>query len=337
MNFEFVVYGASLEGLLVAADLHKKGRQVCVVEPTAKMGGTFAPVEFRETTVKNILSSTADGEETRALFGNAFPTDFAPTTFEKGHFEPFVGFGENAPKAVNCLKDFSFSNRIQPELGVDSFVQSFAALGIPTRLQTSITNVTFDGSRVTEVTLNEKETLKMQNLIYALAPDEITEIIDKNMFSAKALTKLSKGDYYSALQLSLVHGKPISDKKEIHFLYGTQKDPIVSVGHFVENTSQWISLIPTDSLNIHEEGTHILKEMKRQMKRAYPEIFDHVVFEKIALLPKVFGHTDFKSKEFGRLENMENLVLCSHHLLEGASPLANAYQAAHQTLATLGA
>lgn len=339
-QFDFVVYGATLEGLLAGYYLHQKGFRTLLLEPSDKVGGFLAAVENSKVSISSLFSSLPDNETSNELLDWVKSHIFSdlkiskkslpPTTFEKGGFTPFVGFGDSAPKEVDYLQDFLFAARLEIEPNLNDLIKSILASGLEIRYNSTLTSLKIENARVTEITINGKNILTTENLIYAENPVGIIEFFDtenKDAVSQKALARISKASFWSTLQLSMAHKTPVTDKDEIHVLYGTQKNPIVSIGQFCGHTSQWISFISADSTDINEEGVQILKEMKRQIKRAYPEALNDLEFDKIALWPKTHGHVDLKAKSFGQLEGIENIRLCSNHLVPLTNPFLGALNA----------
>lgn len=345
-QFDFIVNGATLEGLLVGYYLFQKGFKTLVLESSDKAGGFFAAVENSKASIPSVFTTPSYDENSVRLadwIKSNFPFDLEitkkslpPTTFEKGHFEPFVGFGENAPKEVDFLQDFIFAHRLSFSPSVSDWIKSILTSGLEIRYNSTLTSIQVSEGKITGITINDKENLSAENYIYAQNPADLVDFFDQesenpNALSQKVLSRLSKGTFWSTLQLSMAHKNPVTDKEEVHVLYGTQKNPVVSVGQFQGSTSQWVSFISADVADINEEGVQILKEMKRQIKRAYPEALDNLEFDKIALWPKTHGYIDLKSKHFGQLEGIENIGLCSNHLVEHTNPFIGALTAAHYT------
>ena len=342
-QFDFIIYGATLEGLLTGYYLHQKGFKTLVLEASDKAGGFFSSTENNKASIHSLFTSPsyddnsvrlADWIKSHFAFDNLkiSKKTLAPTTFEKGHFEPFVGFGENAPKEVEFLQDFIFADRLEFSPIVNEWIKAIVTSGLDIRYSSNLTAINVLDGRIADITINDKDTLMPKNFIFAENPVKLIEFFENDttgakFVNAKALARLSKGTFWSTLQLSVAHKTQVTDKEEIHVLYGTQKNPVVSIGKFQGNTSQWISFISADAQDINEEGVQILKEMKRQIKRAYPEALSDLEFEKIALWPQTHGYIELKAKRFGQLEGIENIGLCSNHLIEHANPFVGSLTA----------
>lgn len=335
-QFDFIIYGATLEGLLTGYYLHQKGFKTVVLEASDKAGGFFSSIENSKASIHSLFTSPSYDDNSVRLadwIKNHFAFDnlkiikksLPPITFEKGHFEPFVGFGENAPKEVEFLQDFIFADRLEFSPLVNEWIKAILTSGLEIRYNSNLTAINVVEGKIADITINDKDTLIPKNFIFAENPVNLIEFFEAGttgaeFVNAKAIARLSKGTFWSTLQLSVAHKAPVTDKEEIHVLYGTQKNPVVSVGKFQGNTSQWISFISADVPDINEEGVQILKEMKRQIKRAYPEALDALEFDKIALWPQTHGYIELKAKHFGQLEGIDNIGLCSNHLVEHANP-----------------
>lgn len=349
-QFDYIICGATLEGLLVGYYLHQKGLKTLILESSDKVGGFFSTVENSKAPISSIFTTPSYDENSVKLadwvrsnlnLDIAISKNvFAPTTFEKGSFEPFVGFGENAPNESEFLQDFLSAQRLEFTPSVSEWIKTILASGIEIRYNSTLTTMNIVDGKISEITINDKDILKASNFVFAENPANLIELLGsdtttKAQISQKVLTRLSKGTFWSTLQLSLVHNTPVTDKNEIHVIYGTQKNPVVSIGQFQGNTSQWISFISSDATDINEDGVQILKEMKRQIKRAYPEALDALAFEKIALWPQTHGYIDLKSKIFGQLEGVENIYLSSNHLVEHTNPFIGALTSAQWTIEIL--
>lgn len=349
--FDFIIYGATLEGLLIGYYLHQKGFKTLVLEPSDKIGGFFSSAENDKVTIPSIFTAPLSNENSIRLMDwvksnlnlagvnlniEISQKELPPITFEKGHFEPFVGFGENAPQESEFLQDFLSANRLEVSPTASEWMKAIVTSGIELRYSSNLTAINVIDKKIADITINDKTTLRAENFIFAQNPADLVEFFgpessNPTAVSQKTISRLSKGTFWSTLQLSLAHQAPVTDKEEIHVLYGTQKNPIVSIGRFTGATSQWVSFISSEVPDINEEGVQILKEMKRQIKRAYPEALTDLAFDKIALWPKTHGYIDLKSKRFGQLEGIDNICICSNHLVEHTNPFIGALTAVQYT------
>lgn len=354
--FDFIIYGATLEGLLIGSYLHQKGFKTLVLEPSDKVGGFFSSAENDKATIPSIFTAPLSNENSIRLLDwlksnlnlsdlnvnlKISQKELPPITFEKGHFEPFVGFGENAPPESEFLQDFLSAQRLEINPSANDWMKAIVTSGIEIRYNSNLTAININDKKITDITINDKTTLKAENFIYTQNPIELVEFfgpesLNPTAVSQKTISRLSKGTFWSTLQLSLAHEALVTDKEELHVLYGTQKNPTVSIGKFVGETSQWISFISSEATDINEEGVQILKEMKRQIKRAYPEALTALTFDKIALWPNTHGYIDLKSKRFGQLEGIDNICICSNHLVEHTNPFMGALTAVQYTAELLG-
>lgn len=351
-HYDFIIYGATLEGALTGYFLHKKGFKTLILEPSDRMGQFLASVSQLNKTdeVPSLFANLSSQDESLKLITwlrNTFPfqgkeitamqTSLPPVTFEKGSFEPFVGFGENAPKEAEFIQSFAAANRIELEPSVNGWINLIQDSDIEVHYNSTLTELFVEDGRVARMTINDKMNFSADQFLFCRNPAELVPFLDPSSSenkstSQKLISRLSKPEHWSTLQLSIISKNSVSDRKEVHFLYGTQKNPIVCVGQVTGNTSQWVSFISPDVIDINEEGVQILKEMKRQIKRAYPQAFDDIVFEKIALWPKTHGYIDLKSKLFGEIEGISNLLACSSHLIEDPNPLVGSLKATRYTV-----
>ncbi len=350
-HYDFIVYGATLEGVLTGNYLHQKGFKTLILEPSDRIGQYIASVvPSNGQEIPSVFTNLPSDDETLKLISwlrdhlklpsteiYATQSNLPPVTFEKGTFEPFVGFGENAPKETEFLQSFSFANRIELTPSINEWLHLAQNSGVQIQFNSTLTNIAIEDSKVARITINGSKDYTAENYLFCQNPANLVTFLDpanteNKGVSQKLISRLSKPEHWSLLQLSVAHKEVVSDRREIHFLYGTQKSPIVSIGQFFEKSSQWISFISPDVIDINQEGVQVIKEMKRQIKRAHPEAFNDVAFEKIALWPQTHGFIDLKSKHFGELEGIENLGVCSNHIINEANPLLGALIACKNTM-----
>lgn len=356
-KYNYAIIGSNLEALLVGAYLSSKGQSVILIDDASRVGGTLAPVDFSDTAIDSLATDIPVSEAlSSALFSLSASLPFfdpltefnqAKISFEKGHFEPFVGFGENSPAAFDLFSNFLQESKLNLRMPLS---QLFVRLseGLKIQLNVVFSDALISDKKILSLTINEKERIEADQFIFTKNPVELLEILPKDTLTAKTVAKFSKFKAWATMNLILVHKAQITETKDLHVLYGTQKNPVVSLGKFgrVFNAasepvfySQWQTFLEQDTENMSEESVQALKEMKRQMKRAYPTIFDDLIFEKIALLENVNALVDLSSsKVFGTLSEIENLALCSHQMVSETTNVASgAVIAAEKTIAFLEA
>lgn len=323
-SFDFIVYGATLEGLLIAEYLKNNGLKIAVLESSQKPQlGQWDLYKALDTENMAEINNILEVFNLRSE-----KSEIPCLTFEKGHFEPFVGFGEIAPTYSDLFKPFLSGSKLTIQNNASDLLTRFKDLDI--RFGLTLTNIEFEASSIKNITLNDNHVYTAENFIFAVNPAEYIDLLDTTVVSQKTLQKIGRAEFMSSLVLTLTH-KPTNDQINTNYmLYGTTKDPVISVGHFKETESNWITFISPESTDINEAGVQALKEMKRQIKRALPNLFSNVEFEKIALFQASHGYIDLKSDASYKLDNIKNLCICSHFLIAGANPVMKSLQTAYE-------
>lgn len=345
-----VIIGSGIEALVLAGAALKKGLSVAILDSASKLGGSLAPLDYHGSQIDSLYSRLPNSQENRDIITrlDSHLPYFEPVqiaeqeriTFEKGQFEPFVGFGENAPKAIEMLSPFSSQEKIKTRLNIAQLVQRLSEKA-DIHLNCTFTDILIYNKKIASITVDEKKKFESDFFIFTKHPAELADILPQNTLLPKTVSKLSPQNAWAYLNLLCVSQNPAAESTACHILYGTQKDPQVCVGEFYQalNTqnvpvfySQWISFLDQDTQDLSEDSVQALKEMKRQIKRAYPQAFDGLVFEKIALFEDAKASIELNSKNFGQLNELENLLLCSHHMLPDPHIFAASLHAAANTL-----
>lgn len=273
-----------------------------------------------------------------------------PITFTHGELKPFVGFGSSAPEFHKPLSYFFAPQRYiikyeGKELKLNDLIAHMVQyLGDSFQSRMLVTHIIHDDhGHVTSLMINGTKLLNVSNVIYCSHPKYFHVLFPNNSLAAKVKQKLSKGIYWTAVCLDLFHKTEITSRHEMHLLNGTTQDEIgPCVGLFqqavvnpstTENAkdtsattynsspnqeenqliqhSQWLTYVDHEAAEDAEAIGAILKKIKRQIKRVYPEAMDKLISERIAVLPCRETEVDIKLSEEGRVPTFKNLWVAS--------------------------
>lgn len=345
-----VIIGSGIEALILAGSALQKGLSVAILDSESKLGGSLAPLDFQGSHIDSLYSSIPNSEDNLQAINilNNYLPYFEPiqifqqdrVTFEKGQFEPFVGFGDNPPQAVDLISPFVTNEKIKTRLNIAQLVQRLGAEA-EVHLNCSFTDILVYDKKVASITIDGKKKFEADHFIFTKHPLELVEILPPNTLLPKTVSKLAPKQSWAYLNLLCVSEKPVASTSSCYILYGTQKNPIVGIGEFKEvlnsqnqpiSYSQWITFLDQDTQDVSEDSVSALKEMKRQIKRAFPNAFDGLIFEKIALFENAKASIELATKQFGKLSELENLLLCSHHLISDTHIFAASLKAASESL-----
>ncbi len=321
-EFEVIVIGDNWTSLFIANSL-SKSKKVAYVQskptnnlfPTSSnLAGDFDFFPVKEGVENKIQwmneQFQLDLEETQVAS--------QPLTIDSGKLVQFLGFGERAGHSIENLSWYNEENRLQ--LNKTSFqMKEELKSTFQGELFGSqeITQFIIKDGRVEAVELNGQKTLKAQSIIYCDAPNGLLNIIDHNEMPTKFRQKITKTKPLSGLQIIYKHKEALSESQELHFLMGNKEDFEPCVGYFwtnkasEEHCSQWMSLIPSDLTEDIEKVGATLKNMKRQIKRAYPDFYENIEFEKVIVKDQTHGFIDLEFKELGKMKGINNLYCAS--------------------------
>lgn len=351
MNYDFIVVGGGLAGLAIAHRLSSESGKVLLVEGQESPLGSLRQVETPHGVLSNGLNllpaSEAAGEALdflRSLLEIPLSTEnstLALTTYESGSFRPFVGFGDNQPKFIDQITPFLQESYLRtsptaPEWAAllaqnPRFTLQMRSLG--TRLEV------MDG-RVSSLMLNAQKKVTADQYIFAGPLTALPGLLAQEHWPSKALTRFGKLKFWTRIGLDLVHnreGGEDYDDQALYVLDGTTADDLgPCLGRFYginerQAVSQWMSLLDDSEAEDSEVLAQAFKKMKRQIKRAFPELSASVQFERLVVFPGAF----LSPVNGSFLPELENLRFANGQLSALPGPLG-ALDQADKALKDLG-
>jgi hypothetical protein len=334
--FDYVVVGADLSGLLMAAGLIKKGFEVLLLDEADFPGGSartvFTPVGLADNGLKIISYEESTDyawitSQLSEIFGECVSyeiIDNGPITFANKEMKPVIGFGAHAPDFHKPLGYYLVNKRVnflmhQKVITVGDFTTRLITLVgssfVPKSLVTQF--VQNEQSKITQVIVNGIKNIVGLHFVYCGSPKTISNLLPSDALPLKLRQKISKGTYWTTICLDFFHHGSICDRNEMHLLNGTTQDeigPCVGIFHSPTNNiqhSQWLTFLDDESTSDTEAMGAILKKIKKQIKRAYPSAFDQLVSERIAVLPYNEAELDIKLTEKGTFPGLTNLLMAS--------------------------
>lgn len=348
---EYVVVGAGLSGLMCATALNRMGHDVVLFESSDLVGGLCRGTKLGGQTLSYGLKLFPYSLELEnglrlleSLLGKAIiagTTSRPPVTFQKAGFQPFVGFGDEAPAFVDELNEYLKPEQIElistPQEWV-SWMQ--AELGDRLHFGNAVQKIERTDENHFRLTFESGSHFGFTNLILAIAPERIPPLLPEGMLATKAIQKLANSKSWTSLSLDLVHSHAVTDRREVHMLMGTGesahacvgafRDPIQTEDNTVRQVSQWVTFIaPEQGIDTEYVG-QVFREMKRQIKRAYPEALDKLVSERILVAETSHSPVELKL-ENGRLPQSQNVWVTGRGL-NGARNLASVFAGCEKIL-----
>ncbi len=336
---QFIVIGAGLAGLLTAAALKKIGHQVLLLDGADFAGGSsrgvYSPNGLVDNGLKNFTSINKNEDEQilnllSMIIGEKLKLNYfenGPITFKEGELKPFVGFGSHAPDFHKPLSYFLAPKRFNIEdqdgklLTVHDIVSKLIHIVSDSfQPRMLVTQIISDATgEVNQLMINGSKLIQTSNVIYCGSPRQFNQLFSGQNLTSKIKQKLSKGIYWTALCLDIFHKGEVTKHEEMHLLNGTTQDeigPCVGLFHHINKDtgiqhSQWITYIDSETAEDAEAVGHVLKKIKRQIKRAYHTALDEIVSERIVVMPFTEAEIDLKLQESGLLPTFKNLWVAS--------------------------
>ena len=349
-EFDSIVIGAGLEGLIVAHQLEGTGRKVALVEAYDFLGGGCRPSQMPVGTIDYGLKFFPETPETdealnwlEQVLGEKIEReliDAPPVNYDDGKFKPFVGFGDQKLATSHEVDAYAkgrfYHLSSTPKDWVPKLVESFTG----TLLTQSIaTKFQVDDTFVIEILINGSKRISGREVLFCATPQQLTRLLPEANVPPKIRQRLLKGEFWTSVNLDVVHRGTVTENRAVHILKGANEEPSVGVfyptgkledGHPAQH-SQWMTLVPKDITDDSEQVAAALKQIKRQIKRAYENGLDSIIKERIVVNPT--SHGDFTNvlPEDGKWPKLQNLWVVSGFM----DPCKNTIGAIRQARRTL--
>lgn len=355
--YDYIIIGSGLTGLSIAKKISQETENILILEGQDFAGGVNHPATINNVTINNGLrffpatdvsaKSLAFLEELTGQQLTKNKISNTIETYESSGYKKFVGFGEKSPEFYDQLSYFLSKEEL--ELSHNPYLWTkVLAESLENKIQNKsiVTRFGFEGldsekPQLTHLVINGTKSVFAQNFIFAGTVKDLALLVPDDILNARAKAKLKKAKAWQGVCLDLFH-LPVVDKTNMFLLNGTTDDEIgPCIGRFLAATegkdgqiSQWMSFVDSEEAEETENIGLILKKMKRQIKRAFPQLADAVKKERIFVTPVLSG-TDLKLSANGTLPKVPNLWVASSQVSPYQNLLGSLMQA-QLTLSSLG-
>ncbi len=350
--YDYIIIGSGLTGLTIAHKISQSTKNVLLLESLEEIGGANKPTHFAGHAINNGLRFyPASVAAVKALVNLESQLNLKIIhseeenkieTYEASGFKPFFGFGDKSPKFYDQLAYFLNPNKLllnlQPWQWVQQLKESFSGTVLT---RSFVTKLIFDDvnakhPKVTGIMVNGNKTIHAHNFIFAAPLKELSFLMPDEIMSARLKNKISKAKSWQAVCVDLFHPNLSQQKDNLYILNGTTDDDLgPCVGKFIsKEISQWLSFIDFEMAEDTENIGLVLKKLKRQIKRAFPELSEQILKERIYVSSSISG-AELKLSANLTFPNVENLWISSATSATAAN-LTGALQNAQLTLAAAG-
>ena len=326
--YEYIVVGTDLVAKLIAVDLHRRGFQTLLLE-SYDSASMFSSQFSEDAYYFDRLGVLEDDPEmsqlidrTNSIFGepslNAFSMEFQLKTFEGGSEKQFLGFGQRNYESINEYQRYTSSKGFAFTRPIEEFLSQVSAAYLGDRLvKAKMTGIEFNEGSPQEIIVNGNIKISTDNLVLALTPSKILDLLPEALLPGRLRQKLAKTKMFSTLQLTVSHDDfEAPGSEDLYFLMGGQPTDEATIGRFFKNEdtslSRWIHFISPEMSSDYGFVGNQLKYLKRQIKRIFPELVDnphHI--EKINLFSESQGFVELNEKDMDSLRSFNHLFLTS--------------------------
>jgi hypothetical protein len=352
-EFDSLIIGGGLSGLLVANQLENTGRKVALVESMESLGGNCRAIQTKAGLIDHGFKFFPDNENTREILtwvskvtGEKIDfevVDAPPVTYDDGRFKPFVGFGDQKVETAAEVDAYAKTQYLRLSSTPKDWIRRLTETFTGTLLtQSQATKMQIDDHFVIEVLINGAKRLSGREVVFCATPQQLTRLLPDANAPGRLRQKLLKGEFWTSVNLNLVHSTQVTESTAVHVLKGAGDEPSFGIFHPAQpqeggrmsQVSQWMTLVPRDVTDEAELTASAYRQIKRQLKRAYENSLDNLLQEHIALSPT--SHGDFMGflGEDGKWPKLENLWVVSG-FLDAEKNTVGALRQARRTLTSL--
>lgn len=312
-----VIIGGGLTGLLLTHQLHKAGDKVSLIEARDILGGSL-----RRPMMSLIPATNENMEVLEWVRAHApLPMNFEmkehhPEIFDEARWRAFAGFGESDFQSIGELSSLSQTHEVRVEPGADQLVRALIEqLPIAAMTKSEVTEIKIAEGRATEVIVNGEKAVKCDRVIFTGNPQAMNTLIQGEALPAKHRTRLAKMFSWTAVVLELDGHPPMAEHSGVLLFQHSGKEFEPVFGRIDTTGSRWMTLVHSERAEEHEFTGQCIRHIKRQLKRAWPELFaDEKKTERIYVHPGAYGQNSLKTKSNWQVPEIQNLYFANHTL-----------------------
>ena len=339
-SVEAVVVGNDFLSLFIAWQLKKNGTKVAYIEHKDNLADFYSyqledmpPHKTTVSPARLLTPAKSLNDDLKTWVKEYFNLNLTnekltPQTFESGSFKDFHGFGK---RNFAASEELSFYNDDEWVFGLDNLADFKQNMKIDLREdhieKSQITNIEFSNNKVEAVIINEAKRLSCDSLYFCNSPKDLFQLAgDQFSWNRKFKQKIAKTSFWSTIELFFTHNNLSAPAYTPYFLMGTKDDFDPTVGYFNTPTqtpegqmqkSAWVYLANNEQVEDEEALGQIIKYMKKQIKRAFPEAFEDLLYEKILITPQHQAHIEDLEMDGFLIPKSPNMYLIHPSLVGG--------------------
>ena len=322
-HYDHVVVGLSLASLRWAQRLKAKGQTFCILAPITTSPSQckwFAKANeniFVEPPMihafENFKEELEDLTWLSSLSSQFQTLPGPPLHYNQGQFKSFLGFGDRKIEGLDLFQALCTKNTHylpgQPEA---LWKELSADLQDLIFFDQNIYDMSFDEDRLDHLVINGKTPLRAKEFTFF---DQFHWTLKKMAEADSSMAvKMRKLKWFTSVNVTYLHTeenpKDRGEWGHPYLLMGSKNIPCQGVFTPLGDRgflSRWQCFIPGELSEDSETTGMAVKEIKKQVKRAFPRLWQEAPAEHIALAPRQRANLDVFSEKVSKFNNL-NLV-----------------------------
>ena len=316
-HYDHVLIGYNLSSMTLAWELARKNQNFCVLDSKHQGSSPVKTIASLETLVatRTPFNRAFEVPTDRAnVFGDLQTVEGPPVTFEKGEFKSFLGFGDSKVEAMDAVEPFCSTETVLTQLQQEDFWEKIlSSTSENLFLDQQVTDIEYNEEAVQKIHLNGKTSLSGNHFYFFDHFDFLFDKMGNEM--KKVASQFGKLKWYSSVNLVIHHDQAPTTfiPNQMYFLIGSKMQ--ACLGSFTQIHGEWISrwesFLPAELTADAETTGTMVKEIKKQIKRAFGNVESSRTREQILIHEKIYADTAKFSFENGKVSHFNNLKIYS--------------------------
>ncbi len=298
---KYIFVGSHLKNLIQAKKLKEQGHFISILEPLPEAGGLYKP--WREG-VDSFWERSPSTEELGALdiFDRIDSQEIQGTQFLDGKFKNFMSLEKaDNPFAHDVVQLMLSEKFLQPKPSLSQMTdQLLEELESDIQNLSRVEQLVLEDDKVVAIQTADGEKLDCDELIWGGALEEALSLLPHDRLNLKSLKKVKRQPFTSILVLSFQGDFSSLNYPDNYYLQNKQKTHCL--GYIEPLHSLWMCYLSGELSADHDTQAKHVREMKKLIYRAFPELRDKTEKEKIFFHPEVLPTQDIKG-----LSTLKNL------------------------------
>lgn len=317
-----LIVGGGWLGLKIANDLKRRGDQDFLIVEARE---TLAPLSRRSGLSLNYFPASEELvgclQSESADWASSLQYEVMecrPQVFKDGQWRPFSGLGDSNFKSKNEFSRFGSTHEVKIRPSLHSLSCQWAQDLVDRSItQSEVTHLEVKDGLIKSVTINADKRVEVNRVVFTASPLKLNSLIATDGLSPKTRMALSRAQAWTAIGLDVFATEPPPEWDGTVFVFDHgSKDFEPVIGRDLGEYSRWFTLVETARADEHDYAGQCIRHIKRQLKRAWPDLYELPMEERIFVANEAFGEWRAKNGQNIEITEISNLYL-AHSLLTG--------------------